>query len=147
MSRPAPVHSQAGFLTESGEKDKSTVTAEYNVNGAERVCRPQPKLWPNFGSMRRARGIGLQRAAFLQEHVSEMGQRVGHDFGLLVLGRKQDQFGEGFDDHRGQLGEVGIAALDAFAYELVDVAMQAVGHFTSGKGRPGTDSSRRAPCL
>src|SRR5215216_113479 len=147
MSRPAPVPSRAVCLTESGEKDKSTVTAEYNVNGTGRVCRPQPKLWPNFGSMRRARGIGLQRAAFLQEHVSEMGQRVGHDFGLLVLGRKQDQFGEGFDDHRGQLGEIGIAALDAFAYELVDVAMQAVGHFTSAWSVRSRDSSRRPPCL
>jgi len=53
-----------------------------------------------------------------------------HKIGLLLLRREQNQVGQTFDHHRGQLPEVG-TALDALSHELVDVTMQTVGHRSS----------------
>src|SRR3954447_10819504 len=53
---------------------------------------------------------------------------IRHQVGSLVFGREQDEVGETFDHHGGQLPQVAVAALQAPLHELVDVTMQALGH-------------------
>lgn len=77
-----------------------------------------------------ARGLPFERTACLQKRVPKMRNHVSHELRLIALRREQDEFREAFDHHRGQLGQVGIAALDSLLHQLIDLAVEAFGHHT-----------------
>src|SRR4051812_9051138 len=73
-------------------------------------------------------GAALHSAALLQEHLPETRERIRHEVGLLVFRREENEIGQAVDYHGSDFPDIGIAALEALLHELVDVAVQAIGH-------------------
>ena len=69
--------------------------------------------------------------AFLQQGLPEVGNRICDQCCPLVFWCEQDELGEALDDHRCQVAQVGISTLDALLDELIDFAVQTIGHYAS----------------
>jgi len=74
--------------------------------------------------------FGLHPALF-KEGLPQIGERIRHQFRLLVFRSQQNKVGEAFGHSGRQLGEVGAFALHVLLHKLVDVAVQAIAHMVS----------------
>src|SRR5579859_638865 len=86
-------------------------------------CTPDERI-PRL--MRRAR---LDALDIFQHGLAEMADRFRHQRRPLVLRPEHDGFGETLRNPRHHVAEVdAVLALDALAYQFVNVAVQAIAH-------------------
>ena len=81
--------------------------------------------------MPRARLARFGNTALFQERVAEIGQCIRHELRLIGLRGEQDQVGEALDDAGRKVCKIGVGALEMLLHEIVDVAVQAIGHVSS----------------
>jgi hypothetical protein len=91
-------------------------------------------------------GAAFECAALFQEDLPEGRERMRHQVGPVAFGREQNQVGEALDPYGSHFDEVGVAALKALLYELIDVTVQTVGHLVPFSGSGSDTAGARRPC-
>src|SRR5215203_4752459 len=73
-------------------------------------------------------GGALERTALFQHHLPERCDHMREQGGTILLWREQHEVGQALGHHGRDLPEIIGAALDVLLNEVIDVAVQAVGH-------------------
>ena len=75
-------------------------------------------------------GCGFDSPSLFQIGLPQIREHVGHQLGLVGGRREQNQIGEAFGQSGRKIGQVRVLALELFLNQVVDVAVQAIGHGT-----------------